>query len=146
MTTEINWGHNCLTAGIHHGRPEAVWNLPLFQAAMMFGTDGLKKFVVARIHADALEQAKRTDIHHGLSEAWATRLHILAEEMFDDLLTAKMAELINYYESPLWRIEVKNVIERYKEGKLNPHYRPLHGHDSVNMLCRILAWTCSRAA
>jgi hypothetical protein len=40
--SKINWGYNCLTAGIHHGRPEPLWNLPLLQAFMMFGVDGLK--------------------------------------------------------------------------------------------------------
>src|SRR3954464_6788954 len=53
--SKINWGYNCLTAGIHHGRPEPLWNLPLFQASMMFGTDGLKHLVVARIFTDAMQ-------------------------------------------------------------------------------------------
>lgn len=144
MNDEINWGYNCLTASIHHGRPETVWNLPLFQAVMMFGTEGLKQLVLTRIHCDARQYASRSDIQHALTEAWADRLRILAEEKFDDLLTAKMAELITYYDSSVWRSDVRNIIAWYKDGKLNPNYQPLHTHDSVNMLCRILGGMCSR--
>src|SRR4051794_24692578 len=48
---EINWGYNCLTAGIHHGRPEALWNLPLYYAAtVLFDKDTLKEIVISRIY------------------------------------------------------------------------------------------------
>lgn len=129
MSTETNPGYNCLTIGVHHGRPETIWNLPLFQAVMMFGTDGLKELVVARIHSDATELLGR-----GMAQIVADT----AEERFDNLLSIKMAELTNYYDSASWLSEVMNVVDWYKEGKLNPNYQPLHSHDSINLLCRIL--------
>src|SRR3954469_5412142 len=98
--SKINWGYNCLTAGIHHGRPEPLWNLPLFQASMMFGTDGLKQLVVARIYTDALQYVK--DPESSVSPEWATKTRDLAEENFDDLLDRKMTELQDYYESSSW--------------------------------------------
>lgn len=135
---KINWGYNCLTGGIHHGRPEVIWNIPLFQAVVMFGTEGLKQLVVARIYKDAC-----MFVEHGqMPDQWARDIRDLAGEKFEALLSAKMAELISYYDSRGWRSDVENVIEWYKEDKLNPHYKPLHGHDSINLLCRILACNC----
>lgn len=126
---KTNPGYNCLTHLVHHGRPEVIWNLPIFQAVMMFGTDGLKKLVLARIEKDAQQL---------LGNSMAKVVLVTAEERFEGLLEAKMAELIQYYESPHWRADVENVVAWYKDDKLNPNYQPLHGHDSVNLLCRIL--------
>lgn len=134
---EIKWGHNCLTVGVHHGRPEVLWNLPLFQAVVMFGTEELQQLVTARIHQDAMQF-----VEHGegfrMPPEWADRTAALAEEQFAEKLMLKMSELQEYYDTPRWRSDVKEVIERFKKGKLNPHYKPLHGHDSLNLLCRIL--------
>src|SRR3954464_15169718 len=102
--SKINWGYNCLTAGIHHGRPEPLWNLPLLQAFMMFGVDGLKHLVVARIYTDAMQFIDTPE--SSVSQEWATKTRDLAEENFNALLDSKIAELIAYYESSSWHIEI----------------------------------------
>jgi hypothetical protein len=137
----INWGYNCLTQGIHHGRPEQIWNIPLFQALMMFDNAGLKKLVVERIRKDA-----RQMIDHGttdLPEDWPSKVAELAEITFNDTLTAKLGELEAYYDSPEWYSGMRAALEVYEQGQLNPNYQPLHSHDSINMLCRILGTSCS---
>jgi hypothetical protein len=139
----INWGYNCLTQGVHHGRPEPIWNLPLFQALMMFDNAGLKKLVVARIHNDALQFVHHSDTN--VSEAWAQKVANLAEERFDDTLTAKLGELETYYDSPECYANIRAAIDLYEQGKGGQTlvYQPLHSHDSINMLCRILGTSCS---
>lgn len=137
-TPKINWRHNCLTGGIHDGRPEAIWNLPLLQASTMFETEGLKQLVVARIYKDAMQQAERTDVEHNLTPEWAQEVANVAEKDFVFTLARKMAEVQKYYTSSSYKRDFEHVIEWYKGDKLNPHYEPLHGHDTINMLCRIL--------
>src|SRR4051812_32731468 len=52
----INWGFNCLTQGVHHGRPEALWNIPLnYAATKLFDKDTLKEIVISRIYNDAMQ-------------------------------------------------------------------------------------------
>lgn len=134
-TTEINWRQNCLTNWIHDGRPEAIWNLPLRQAAFMFGHDGLKAIVVARIRQDAQQLVDHiADTPTDLADKVAKQ----AEFYFLDTLERKLTEIEAYYTSPTWKKDVENVVTWVHEGVLNPHYQPLHGHDSVNLLCRIL--------
>lgn len=138
MSTDINWRLNCLTTTVHDGRPETIWNLPLHQAFMMFGTDGLRQLVVARIYNDAMQFVERGDTN----QEWAAKVAALAEENFDELLTKKLSEITNYYSTSRWLRDVEDVIEVVKKNDLNPHYQPLHGHDSVNLLCRILGQSC----
>jgi hypothetical protein len=138
-TQKINWGYNCLTNGVHHGRPEAIWNLPLLQAHTMFPVNQLAGLVVTRIYKDAMQY-----VEHGvgdkniINQKWANRIQELADKRFFSVLSQKVAELVTYYDSPQWRKEVQSTIDFFKEETLNKHYQPLHSHDSINLLCRIL--------
>jgi len=144
---EINWGYNCLTSGIHHGRPEALWTLPLLQAATMFTDNELQAMVVGRIHTDALIMVHRgEDNPEWLTEEWAQRLKEEAENLYGSLLEAKLDELNSYYDSPAYRRDMTGIVVRVLDNRLNPHFNPLHNHDSVNMLCRILGMSACRRA
>lgn len=145
--TEINWGYNCLTQGVHHGRPEPIWNLPLFQAVLMFDTGGLQKLVLARIHNDAMQYVENNDDGDRITTPeWADKVAALADKKFLPAFTSKVDELQKYYDSPSWYRDINDAIDRFKEGKLNPNYKPLHPHDSINMLCRILGVDSSMEA
>lgn len=142
---EINWGHNCLTSGVHHGRPGALWRLPLLQAVQIFGADELREMVIARIYNDAMKYV----IHcreMNFSQQWADKVKKHAEEMYHRTLQHKVGEIANYYRSPEWKSDQKNVVEWIKENKLNPNYAPLHPHDSITLLCRIIGTSCSMKA
>lgn len=134
-TPQPNWGFNCLTSAIHHGRPETIWNLPIRQAALMFGIDGLKEIVVARIRNDA-----QIFVEHGtdVPADLPAKLADLAAFYFLPTFGRKLTEIEEYYDSIAWRKDVQEVIALIQEDTLNPHYQPLHSHDSINMLCRIL--------
>lgn len=143
--TEINWGFNCLTAGVHHGRPEALWNLPLFQAAYMFGQEELQDLVLARIYNDAMQYVEYSPFTHmGTGETtrfdqeWAERVRAHAEEHYLHTLKIKVGEVSKYYQSPEWKHDQQMVVQRVKANKLGPGYEPRHPHDSINLLCRIL--------
>lgn len=139
---EIEWGYNCLTQGVHHGRPEKLWNLPLIQAIHMFSGDQLKELVVYRIYTDALIY-----VHRGVeprpSEEWAEKVKRFAEESYPNVFQHKIGEISEYYRSSECTRDQMEVIERVKDNKLNPHYEPLHPHDSINMLCRIIGVSAS---
>ena len=142
---QINWGFNCLTEGIHHGNPEPIWNIPLMQAISIFRRHVLKSLVVARIYNDALQYVdhspfvqKGTGATMEIAPEWATRTREIAEERYDRTLQLKVGELSNYYNSPEWEREQQDTARRVIEDKLNPGYKPLHPHDSINLLCRIL--------
>lgn len=142
---KINWGGNCLTSGIHHGRPEPLWNLPLIQAIHMFSADELKDLVVYRIYTDALIfvncspfTQKGTGQTVKFTQEWAEKVKEIAEKHYANVLQHKVGEISNYYKSPSWKRDVEDVVERVKDNRLNPNYEPQHGHDSINMLCRIL--------
>ena len=142
---EINWGYNCLTQGIHHGRPEKIWNIPLMQAISIFRSHVLKGLVIARIYNDALQYVdnspfvqKGTGATAEITPEWATRIREISEERYDRILQHKVGEINNYYASPGWELEQQEAVRRVIEDKLNPGYAPLHPHDSINMLCRIL--------
>lgn len=148
-STEINWGYNCLTAGIHHGRPEALWNLPLFQAAYMFPKEELQAIVINRIFNDAMqfvENGVGQDYGPQFDKAWAEKVRDLATESYMRTLKMKIGEISKYYQSPGFTADVENVVDLIKENRLNVFYEPLHGHDTINMLCRILGTSASRAA
>lgn len=143
---ETNWGHNCLTVGVHHGRPEPLWNLPLLYAAtVMFRRDELKTLVIERIHQDAMRyvehgifEQKGTGAQVKFDQKWADRVKEIAERKYDNTLQHKIGELSKYYETHGWRQDVHGVLHAYMHGTLNRGYQPLHSHDSINMLCRIL--------
>jgi|tagenome__1003787_1003787.scaffolds.fasta_scaffold20081827_1 hypothetical protein len=142
--TDINWGYNCLTQGVHHGRPEPLWDLPIHYAVTLFDLDGLKKIVAVRIYKDALQF-----IEHGselVPPDWATKMRALAEERFESVYIAKLDEILQYYSSSQWDREVEGMIELLEKGTLNKHYQPRHPHDTINMLCRILGVGCARTA
>lgn len=131
----INWGYNCLTNGIHHGRPEAIWNLPLLHAIHLYHREMLRELVLTRIHKDALQ----VTLHNSeYTTAWANRVRELAEEKYHTTIQHKVGELSNYYNSPEFERDSDNVVRLFAEDKLNSGYEPLHSHDSINMLCRIL--------
>lgn len=140
---QINWGYNCLTQGVHHGRPEPIWNLSLLHAFGIFQPVELRELVLNRIYNDAM-----LFVRHGEdprpTEAWATRVMLRADELYDRYMVAKTAELHEYYEGESWRNTVRQTLDLYKAGKLNGHFQPLHGHDSINLFCRILGTTSSR--
>jgi hypothetical protein len=147
---EINWGYNCLTVGIHHGRPEALWNLPLLQAYEIFKEEALKELVVDRIYSDAV-----MFVHHSpftqkgtgqtvtITQEWAEKTKEIAEKRYSHVLQVKIDELEQYYNSPYWARDVADAVARAKKNKLNPYWAPLHSHDSINMLCRILGTSAS---
>lgn len=142
---DINWGYNCLTTGVHHGRPETIWNIPLGYAVQIYGSVVLEEMVVSRIYNDAVQM-----VEHGLeprpSQKWADRVKEIARERFEGILAAKVEELSDYYLSPSWARDIQDVAERIDRNKLNPHYEPLHNHDSINLLCRIIGVGSSIAA
>lgn len=142
QTITPDWSTNCLTAGIHHGRQEALWQLPLRYAALeLFTKEELKQLVLARIFDDAMQYAEFGS--EQFDEDWAKRVKADAEEHYDRVLQHKIGEIGNYYKSHSWRGDVERAIERVEVGKLNPGYQPLHGHDSINLLCRILGQPAS---
>lgn len=143
-TPEINWGFNCLTIGIHHGRPEAIWNLPLFQAAYMFGKEDLQELVLARIFNDAMQFVENGE-EPRFDKNWAEQVRAHAEEHYMRTLQHKIGEISTYYQSPEWLRDRQSVVERVKANKLGPGFQPLHPHDSINLLCRILGTSASRA-
>jgi len=140
--TEINWGYNCLTVGIHHGRPEPIWNLPLLQATHMYTVEQLKQLVVDRIYNDAMQF-----VEHGEeprpSREWAEKVKEHADSMFLTRYQHTLGEVVNYYRSPEFKRDFDQVIHRNQQDNLNPGYKPLHGHDSINLLCRMLGTKAS---
>lgn len=144
-TVEINWRQNCLTVGPHDGRPEALWNLSLIHAWMTFPEKYLQEIVVARIYNDAMQF-----VEHGEdprpSQEWAEQVKQYANDWVLPTYQRKVEELNDYYKSSSWANDLRDVAERVKENKLNPGYQPLHGHDSINLLCRIVGVSASREA
>ena len=134
---KIDWSQNCLTGNVHNGRSEAIWNIPLLYAAtMIFSREALKEIVISRIYNDAMMFVDHAGDNY--TQKWADRLKDIAEESYYRTLQHKVDELSTYYEKPLFKQEQLEIAERVTTDNLNPHYAPLHGHDSINMLCRIL--------
>lgn len=150
---QIEWGYNCLTAGIHHGRPEEIWNIPLLYAAtVVFQADVLKEMVISRIYNDAMQYVKNPDPDPNITEkyiltqAWADRVKAIAEENYDHTLTQKVGEIDKYYKSAAWRAIQRESAARVTRDTLNPSYAPLHPHDTINLLCRIIGVSASMRA
>jgi hypothetical protein len=140
----VNWGFNCLTQGIHHGRPEALWRMPLLQAVHIFTADELKSLVLDRIYTDAMIY-----VHRGTPrwpQEWAEKVKEYAEELYSNRLKVQVGEITRYYDSPERHRDVQDVVELVKDNRLNSHYEPLHSQDSINMLCRIIGTSASRRA
>lgn len=138
----INWGYNCLTIGVHHGRPEKLWNLPILYAVMIYSAETLEEIVVARIYNDAMQLV--TDGREPRpSMEWAIKTRELAREKCNSVLNSKLDELGKYYRTNSFKNDSRLVVEQIKKDKLNKGYEPLHHHDSINMLCRILGVSCS---
>lgn len=135
----INWSANCLTRGVHSGRQEAIWTMPLLHAASVFLAIDIEALVSARIYNDAMQLAEHGT---GYTKEWAERMREMAKVRCFELLTAKTAEIQEYYTSASWRNEVEMGIKLLQEDKLNERYKPLHSHDSLNLFCRILAQSC----
>src|SRR3954469_22679344 len=132
MTEEINWRHNCLTAGVHDGRPDALWNLPLNYAIQLFSKNQLALLVLTRIHRDALQITLHNE---QFTTEWAKRVRAHAEEHYDRTLQHKVGEISTYYTSPSFKADVDRIVELVEKDTLNWGYEPLHDHDSINMLC-----------
>jgi len=141
----IEWGQNCLTSGIHHGRDGTLWNIPLGYAVIIFRRQYLKDLVIARIYSDAMQFVEYGG-RPNLTKAWADRIKEIAEERYDNALQTKVGEISQYYKTPGWELEQQEAARRVLEDKLNPHYEPLHGHDTINLLCRIIGSSASRQA
>lgn len=139
----INWGYNCLTSGPHHGRPEAIWNIPLLYATQIFSRIELALLVLTRIHKDALQITLHNEEY---TTEWANRVRAHAEEMYDRTMQHKVGELSKYYDSPGFKSDIEQAVKLVTEDKLNPGYAPLHSHDTINMLCRIIGSSASRTA
>lgn len=140
-TEDIEWGYNCLTQGVHHGRPEKIWNLPLLYATEIYSKEELQQLVISRIFNDAMQY-----VEHGegdQTKGWANRIKELATERYLRTLQVKVGEIDIYYTSLQFQQDAQDAIERVQNNKLNPGYAPLHPHDSINMLCRILGTGCS---
>lgn len=146
-TTEINWRHNCLTEDVHDGRPDALWNIPLHYAAtMIFSRETLKALIITRIYNDAMQFVGRspsqkkqgTDETVVIDQAWADRVKANAEQYYMSTLQHKVGEISLYYKNPSFALEMERMVARLAEDKLNWAYEPLHGHDTLNMFCRIL--------
>jgi len=144
-TTEINWRQNCLTVGPHDGRPEALWTMPLLHAARIFRAEPLKELVVARIYNDAMQMVEYGN-EPRMPQTWADQTKEYAENWFRSILCCKMGELVRYYDSPSWENDIEDAVNRVKANTLNPGYEPLHHHDTINMLCRIIGSQASREA
>lgn len=140
---EINWGYNCLTTGIHHGRPEAIWNMPLTTAIVAIPAADLEELVVMRIYNDAMQL-----VHHGInpsSDDWARGVRDHARSIFAHRLQVKVGEIYNFYTNSMWRNDMHDAVKLSSENKLNPHFNPLHPHDSINLLCRIIGSSAMNA-
>jgi hypothetical protein len=142
----INWRHNCLTDGIHDGRPEAIWNIPLLHTTYLFTPVLLQKLVVDRIYNDAMQFVGATFTHKATGQTTklafdkecAEKIKEAAAPMVLPTYHQKCDELEKYYRSSSFRRDIEDVVERNTEDKLNPFYEPLHTHDSLNLLCRIV--------
>ena len=147
MNTEIDWGYNCLTQGVHHGRPEAVWNLPLMFAVKIYSATNLSDLVIARIYNDALQYVENpigiTGNEVRWTHEWADRVKRIAGQRYPHVLQSKVGELRKYYDSAAWELDTQELIRWVQKNKLNPGYQPLHPHDSINLLCRILGTSSS---
>jgi predicted ArsR family transcriptional regulator len=142
MPELIEWGYNCLTTGIHHGRPEKLWNLPLLYAAQIYSRGHLKAIVVARIYNDAMQFVEADSA----TPEWAEQTKQYASDWYDTMLQHTVGEIARYYKAPERARDVQRSVDRLVANKLSAGYEPLHGHDSINLLCRILGTKASREA
>src|SRR4051794_40690475 len=82
-TLVINWGYNCLTQGVHHGRPEALWNIPLGYAVQIFPADALQELVISRIYNDAMQYVEQANDGDTITTPeWADKVKAFAEQYY----------------------------------------------------------------
>lgn len=147
--SDIEWAYNCLTAGIHHGRPEKFWHMPLLYAVQLYSKEQLQTIVVARIYHDAMQYVEHGDVEHGdlsFTQTWAEQIKQYAEDWFPTRLQVTVGEIARYYKSAERQRDIEQIVELVDENRLNPGYEPLHIHDSINLLCRMLGVKCSLEA
>lgn len=140
---QIDWTQNCLTAGIHNGRDGAIWSMPLGYAVSIFEAETLRELVIERIYSDARQVIEHND---KFDQKWADAVKHYAELMYQDALDKKIEELEKYYKQHRFQQDLIRAVEHVKEGKLNVFYEPLHTHDTINLLCRIIGVSASRQA
>ena len=133
--TEIDWTQNCLTGGIHKGRNGALWPMPLGYAVHLYDFDTLKDIVIARIYSDAKQLIENNDKY---DLAWADKIKENAEKAYYTTFQSKLDDLGDYYNSAIFRNDHKTIVRLVEEDKLNPGFEPLHSHDTINLLCRII--------
>lgn len=141
----IDWNQNCLTQGVHDGRQESLWQMPLGYAKQIYGDDVLRDMVVARVYNDAMQVVENAS-EAAFTNEWASRVKELVNERFQDVLDSKLKELSDYYKSSMFMRDTLGAVDRIERQKLNPNYEPLHHHDSINLLCRILGVSAFYAA
>lgn len=143
----INWGFNCLTQGVHHGRPEALWNVPLGYAVQIFPADALEELVISRIYQDAMQYVEQANDSNTITTPeWADKVKAFAEQYYRSTLQHKVGELSRHYNHPSYKLEIQRSAMRFRENKLSRAYEPLHFHDTINTLCRILGTKSSMKA
>lgn len=143
-----DWSQNCLTQGIHNGREGAIWDIPLSYAAAIFSGDTLRKLVVERIYNDAMQYVEQSPfVQKGTEEAytftqdWADAIKKHADTIYHSHLRQKVGEINKYYKTPSVQQDLDRAVAR--ADKLAPAYEPLHPHDTINMLCRIIGVSAS---
>lgn len=139
IPVEPIWGYNCLTAGIHHGRPDQLWNIPLRQIAQMFTVEEIKDLIVTRIYQDAMVYVRKASF----SKDWADLVQELAKHMAMDTFNRTLDTVTHYYGTVQWSRSVEHMLELLHAGTLSMHYKPLHSHDSLNQVCRAVGTSCS---
>lgn len=131
----IDWGQNCLTKGVHNGRDGALWGIPLGYAVSIFEAEALQELVVVRIYSDAMQMVRHGE---GFTMEWAAAVKHYAELMYQHTLQSKIDELSKYYATQGWKSEQRLTLRLVTVSKLSVHYEPLHSHDTINLLCRII--------
>lgn len=141
----IDWNQNCLTQGVHDGRQESLWQMPLGYAQKIYGGSVLAEMVIARVYNDAMQVVEHSS-EEAFTKEWAERVKEIVSERFQDVFESKLKELSDYYKSSMFKRDTLDAVDRIERQKLNPNYEPLHHHDSINLLCRILGVSAFYAA
>jgi hypothetical protein len=79
-------------------------------------------------------------VEHGdakFDQAWANRVKAFAKERYLQTMR-KIDELSDYYLSPHVPSATSRTSSNWSSEQAQPHYEPLHSHDTINLLCRIL--------
>lgn len=133
---KVNWGYNCLTAGVHHGRQTDTWREPLKGLLDNLTVGEIMQTVSQRIKDDAQQYA---DV--GMLECGVDAVMIEFNKIdFGEWYLLHLVALEGHYKQlgmPLG--------ERYMEDRPTLYMHQLD-QDSLNMVCRILGQrACIRA-